>query len=39
MLDQGTLTEVDGLSTVDLLIKVACFVKKSKIYILRDESG
>jgi hypothetical protein len=25
---QGTLTEREKLSTVDLLIKVACFVKK-----------
>jgi hypothetical protein len=28
-LGQGTLTEKERLSTVDLLNKVACFVKKS----------
>jgi hypothetical protein len=31
MQNQGTLTEGEGgLSTVDLLVKVACFVKKVK---------
>jgi hypothetical protein len=28
MLDQGTLTEGGRFSTVDLLMKVACFVPK-----------
>jgi len=32
MISQGTLTTEEGLSTVDLLIEVACFVKKSEYY-------
>ncbi len=30
MFVQGTLTKGKGLSTVNLLIKIACFAKKSK---------
>jgi hypothetical protein len=33
-LDQGILTESGRLNTVDLLIKVACFVKKRIMFAL-----
>jgi hypothetical protein len=26
--DHGTLTKVEGLNTVDLLVKIACFVSR-----------
>jgi hypothetical protein len=33
MSDQGRLTEGEGrVSTVDLLVKLACFVEKKKIF-------
>ena len=31
----GTLTPEEGLSTVDLLLKVACFVKKNIFSVLK----
>ncbi len=36
---QGRLTEVEGLSTVDLLVKLACFAIKKKIFSVQKAAN